>query len=414
MAAKTEKKVTFSEEVEVKDLKIDYEDDYEDENELARKLNGQDSGTSESKGSKRTRDPSDPNAELNMEFDRHFITWLKQIKHSFILTSYKRSTIFSIGQTFNEEHKMDKISIWLNNIPRVTGACLKDNTLWLAGSGQLLKYMDYGSLPSPDDGNTDFDATYMPKKIYITSDVDTHDICVGDDGTPYFVSTLYSCVCKPSEGINSVEVYWKPEWISKIAAEDRCHLNGLCSRDGKPKYVTTVSKSDVKEGWREHRGDRGLVVDIETNEVLCSNLSMPHSPRWHNGKLWLLEAGTGYFGYLDPNLQGDNKFVKKTFIPGFLRGLSFVDNRYAVICSSHDRYENVFQGLKLNKELTDREVQTRCGMHVVNLETFDIEHNLVFTSGVVEIYDVVAVPNKTRPKLYDLADSSVLLNHKMV
>ena len=113
-----------------------------------------------------------------------------------------------------------------------------------------------------------------------------------------FVNTLFSCLATVSERY-SFRPLWKPSFISKLAAEDRCHLNGLAMENGVPRYVTAVSASDVADGWREQRREGGVVIDVATNEIVLEGLSMPHSPRLYQGKLWLLDSGSGYFGYAD-------------------------------------------------------------------------------------------------------------------
>lgn len=92
---------------------------------------------------------------------------------------------------------------------------------------------------------------------------------------------------------------WKPRWLSRLAPEDRCHLNGLAFAGGRPAFVTAVSRSDVADGWRDDRQHGGVVVDVANHEIVAEGLSMPHSPRVHDGKLWLLEAGTGHLGFID-------------------------------------------------------------------------------------------------------------------
>ncbi len=64
----------------------------------------------------------------------------------------------------------------------------------------------------------------------------------------------------------------------------------------------------------------GLVIDVETSETDASGLSMPHSPRLYGDKLWILQAGTGEFGYIDAD---EGKFNLLCFLPGFAHGLSF-------------------------------------------------------------------------------------------
>ena len=114
---------------------------------------------------------------------------------------------------------------------------------------------------------------------------------------------------------------WKPPWISKLVPEDRCHLNGVALRDGWPRYVTAVSRSDVTDGWRDKRRGSGVVADIDSNEVVCEGLSMPHSPRWYRESLWLIDSGSDFFGRVDFEKR---TFERLAFCPGFARGLASI------------------------------------------------------------------------------------------
>src|SRR5690606_29974768 len=125
---------------------------------------------------------------------------------------------------------------------------------------------------------------------------------------------LFGCLATTSETHSFVPL-WKPPFASRLAAEDRCHLNGLALKDGRPKYVTAVSQSDVADGWRDQRTRGGCVVDVESNEIIATGLSMPHSPRWYRDRLWLLNSGTGFLGTLD---TGSGRFEEVAFCPGYL------------------------------------------------------------------------------------------------
>ena len=140
-----------------------------------------------------------------------------------------------------------------------------------------------------------YDAAYAPHMTWITGDIDIHDVAIGADDKPVFVNTLFNCLATTSDG-HSFKPLWKPPFISRLAAEDRCHLNGMAMENGAPRYVTCVSKSDVADGWRDRRTDGGLVLDVTTDKIVASGLSMPRSPRLHEGKLWVLNSGTGELG----------------------------------------------------------------------------------------------------------------------
>src|SRR5262249_50310519 len=138
-----------------------------------------------------------------------------------------------------------------------------------------------------------YDRLFIPRVGYMTGDLDVHDLAVGETGKPVFVNTKFNCLATVDERF-SFQPLWKPPFVTALCPEDRCHLNGLAMENGAPKYVTLVAKSDVADGWRDFRAAGGLVMDVASNAVVAEGLSMPHSPRFHQGKLWLLNAGTGH------------------------------------------------------------------------------------------------------------------------
>ena len=207
-----------------------------------------------------------------------------------------------------------------------------------------------------------------------------------------FVNTLFSCLATISEQHSFVPL-WQPPFISRIAAEDRCHLNGLGMRDGQPRYVTAVSQSDVADGWRDKRRDGGCLIDLSSNEVIVTGLSMPHSPRWDRGKLWLLNSGTGEFGYVQPER---GVFQPVTFCPGYLRGLTF-NGDFAVVGLSKPRHNKTFSGLPLDEQLQAKDASPRCGLLIIDRRSGDIVHWLWIEGVVEELYDVAVLPGVRRP-----------------
>lgn len=181
-------------------------------------------------------------------------------------------------------------------------------------------------------------------------------------------------------------------FISKLAAEDRCHLNGLAMKDGMPAYVTATSRSDSVNGWRDRRAEGGCLVEVATNAIVTEKLSMPHSPRWFNGGLWVLNSGTGYIGTVD--LQS-GAFEPRAFCPGFLRGLAF-HNGHAIVGLSLPR-DGTFSGLALDTELKKRDADPWCGVQVINLASGDIVEWIRLEGAVTELFDVAVIPGVRRP-----------------
>ena len=159
------------------------------------------------------------------------------------------------------------------------GLCSDNNgqTLWMSSLFQLWRFENALEPGQTADG---YDRLYVPQIGYTTGDIDVHDVAVDSNGRVVFVNTLFGCLSTKSD-THSFRPLWKPPFISRLAAEDRCHLNGMAMKDGRPKWVSAVSQSDVNDGWRDRRRDGGCIIDVETNEIVVEGLSMPHSPRWY-------------------------------------------------------------------------------------------------------------------------------------
>lgn len=313
---------------------------------------------------------------------RNFTGWLKTRKASLVFTTYQAGKIFFIG--VNDQ---GSLSVFERTMERPMALAVDGGDLYLSTLYQLWRFSaiaaagDYGG----------YDRLYAPRQSWVTGDVDIHDIKIGATG-PLFVNTLFSCLARPSTTA-SFDPVWRPSFVSRLAAEDRCHMNGLAMRDGAPAYVTAVGRSDVADGWRDHRLSGGVVIDVASGEIVAHGLSMPHAPRLHDGNFYLLNAGSGEFGALDVKT---GKFEPITFCPGFLRGLEFIDG-YAIATMSLPRGDRSFEGLAIEKTFEKTGGAPRCGLAVIDLKTGDLAHWLRLEGVVQELFDVAVLKGATRP-----------------
>jgi len=317
---------------------------------------------------------------------RGFSDWLAGTGGALAFSTYQGGKLFFLGL------KPDgKLWVHERSFPRAMGLAVSGDgrMLVLATQVQLYRFDDILP-PGTRDGIND--AVYAPHMTWITGDLDIHDVGIGQDGRPVFANTLFNCLATTSEG-HSFRPLWRPPFISRLAAEDRCHLNGMAMDDGAPRYVTCVSGSDASDGWRDRRGDGGVVVDVASGEIVAAGLSMPHSPRLHDGRLWLLNSGTGEFGWIDP---ADGRFTPVAFCPGYARGLTFVGH-HAVIGLSRARENRTFQGLALDAALARNGVDARCGLLVVDLRSGDTVAWVRIEGVIDELFDVAALPGTVCP-----------------
>lgn len=312
------------------------------------------------------------------------------------VSSYQSGKFYLLGQNVDGGLVVDE-----RFFRKAMGICVPDeDTILLATLFQIVRFKNV--LNPGEQINNVFDACYVPRETYVTGEVDAHDVGVLKDGRVVFVNTLYNCLATPSER-HSFTPLWKPPFISAIVKEDRCHLNGLAMADGVPRYVTAVSKSDTIDGWRDRRASGGVVVDVQTGEIVIGGLSMPHSPRIYRDRLWVLNSGTGELGWIEP---GAGKFHALAFCPGFLRGLAFHGD-HAFVGLSKPRYQR-FEGLALDQKLADADSEPWCGVQVIDLRSGAGVHWFRLDGAVAELYDLAIVPGATRPMALGFASDEIL------
>ncbi len=323
---------------------------------------------------------SSPSSGIKISHCRNFISWLSDCKISLALTTYQSSRLMLVGV-----NHQGKFSGFERIFDRAMGlyATKDSERIYLASRYQLWQLdnvLDVKQLYN------NYDKLYVPRIGYTTGDIDIHDIALDNRGRVIFVSTLFNCLATISDKHSCIPL-WKPPFIEKVINEDRCHLNGLAMVEGKPAYVTACSQSDVLDSWREKRRTGGCVIDVASNEVIVTGLSMPHSPRWYQDQLWLLNSGTGELGYIELDTA---QFQPIIFCPGYLRGLAFTGN-YAIVGLSKPRDET-FTGLELQEKLAAKDVSVRCGVIVIDLTTGAVVEWLNFTGVIAELYDIQVLP----------------------
>ena len=230
------------------------------------------------------------------------------------------------------------------------------------------------------------DAAFLPRTTHITGDVQVHEMMWMPQpkgaglSELWFVNTRFSCLATRSD-LYSFVPRWKPPFITSLTPEDRCHLNGLAVRDGKIRYVTALGQTDSQAGWRENKRAGGVLIDAPANEILVTGLSMPHSPRWHAGQLWVLESGNGGVGIVD---ESTGKYQEICRLPGFTRGLDFA-GPYAFVGLSQVRESAVFSGIAIAEM---KQEDRCCGVWVIDTRSGQIAGFVKFTDGVQEIFAV--------------------------
>ena len=229
------------------------------------------------------------------------------------------------------------------------------------------------------------DAVYLARRSHVTGAVGIRDMAWDGRGELWLASTLLSSLCT-LDAQSALVPRWRPHFVGRCVSEDRCHLNGIAVRDGHPRYVTALGATDTAQGWRATRHAGGVLVDCGDECILAHGLSLPHSPRWHDGRLWLLEAGRGALVTVDPQT---GRKTDVAHVPGYARGLGFLG-------------PVAFVGVSRPREggaVADTTRRDRGGVWAVHIDSGRTLALLEFSGDATEVHAVQALPGVRFPGL---------------
>lgn len=313
-----------------------------------------------------------------------FARWMREQDVSLAYTSYQTGRLILAGVGPDE-----RLAFVEQDYARAMGVHWHDGTLTLAS---LFQVWQLRNLLLPGEfANRAHDCVLVPRVAHVTGYVDAHDVAPGADGRPLFVSSSYSCIAAVDDRFSFTPL-WRPWFVSDLVPADKCHLNGFAVEAGVSAYATAVKASDIPAGWRDARGEGGVLIDVRRNVPVTDRLSMPHSPRLHDGTLYLLESGRGMLVSVDP-ATGETFDV--AFCPGFARGLA-LHGRFALVGLSLPR-DAGFADLPLQAALDSRKAMPWCGIAVVDLRTGAIVEWLRYESAVTEIFAIAVLPGVRNP-----------------
>jgi uncharacterized protein (TIGR03032 family) len=342
--------------------------------------------------------PAKPELEpLRSIHTNTFPAALQQLRSSLLVTTYQAGRLVALRPDNGV------LNTHFRGFNKPMGLAIDGPRLAIGTRTEVWEYHSNPAVAAKMEPPGRCDGCFLPRAAHCTADMQIHEMAwVGEE--LWFVNTLFSCLAVRS-GQYSFIPKWRPPFITALAPEDRCHLNGLCLKDGAVKYVTALGRTDTANGWRANKKNGGLLMDVATGDVLLEGLSMPHSPRWYNDRLWLLESGDGSIGYVD---LARGKYEPIAKLPGFTRGIDFI-GPVAFVGLSQVRESAIFSGLPLTERLQER----TCGVWAINIQTGQTIGWVKFEDAVQEIFAVAALRGILWPDLVNhdidlLAGSFVL------
>ncbi len=334
--------------------------------------------------------------DLRSVHTSNFPALLEQLGISLVLSTYQAGKLIVV------RHDGGLLNTHFRPFNKPMGLAVDAQRLCLGTAYQIWELRNIPAVAPKLEPLGKHDACYLPRQIHVTGDIDIHEMAIAQDRQLWFVNTRFSCLCTLDLD-HSFVPRWRPPFVSAYDLSDRCHLNGLSLRDSRPRYVTALGATDSPEGWRAHKAAGGILMDIERNEILAAGLSMPHSPRWYDDRLWVLESGKGSLAYWSADQQ---QLVTVAELPGFTRGLDFY-GPFAFVGLSQVRESAAFSGLPLTQTRAER----YCGLWVIDCRSGETLAFLRFEAAVQEIFAVGIVPSRF-PEI--LLDQEVFLSSSYV
>jgi uncharacterized protein (TIGR03032 family) len=328
--------------------------------------------------------PDDPPLrEVRHEYSRGFPAILAELGASLVVSTYQAGKVVVIGTSQGE------LSFSFHNFERAMGVAVRPGRIAVGARAQVWFLDAAPSLVRRLEPPGRHDACFLTRSSRYTGEIQGHELAWSGEDL-WMVNTAFSCLCTLHAG-HSFEPRWRPRFVSTLAPEDRCHLNGLTMVDGRPKYVTAMAETDTPQAWRPIKATAGCLIDVPSGETVARGFAMPHSPRVHGGRLWVLNSGLGRLCLVD---TATARFEDVSELPGYTRGMAML-GPYAFIGLSKIRETATFGGLPI----AERRDELKCGVGAIDLRTGRLAAHLEFVTGVDEIFDVVALPGALDPLL---------------
>jgi uncharacterized protein (TIGR03032 family) len=341
--------------------------------------------------------PTPTAVEFHYTQTDNFANLLSQLNVSLLVTTYQANKLLVVRAA------QGGLSTLVRTFDQPMGLAVDGRRLALGTRNQIWVLRNAPDIAPRIEPAGLHDGCFLPRSSHVTGDIRVHEIAWAGDEL-WIVNTRFSCLCTLDPDYSFVP-RWRPPFISALVAEDRCHLNGLAmaaddvGRFSKPSYVTALGETDRGGGWRADKAKGGCLIDVPSGEIVARGLSMPHSPRLHERRLYLLESGTGRLLQVD-TVTGHGKTVAE--LAGFTRGLA-IHGPYAFIGLSKIRESNTFGGLPIAERLDE----LKCGLAVVDLHRGQVVGLLEFQTAVEEIFAVEVLPGVRFPEVLGFQQETI-------
>ncbi|HEX5053287.1 MAG TPA: TIGR03032 family protein [Planctomycetota bacterium] len=326
----------------------------------------------------------------------NFPALLEQLHVSLAVTTYQAGKLMLVRAAAG------KLSTLLRSFEKPMGLAVSANRdRMVLGTRRMVWVLQSAPEIAPQlEPKGRHDACFVPRMAHVTGDMHGHEVAL-IEGRPWIVNTMFSCLCTVDDARYTFVPQWKPPFVDRLAGEDRCHLNGVAIEDGRIAYASAMGETNTAGGWRENKVAGGIVMEVPSGEIVTRGLCMPHSPRVHDRKLFVLDSGRGLLCTVD---ERNGARTTVAALPGYARGLAFCD-RFAFVGLSQIREKDLFGGMPIAAQYDD--AHRKCGVCAVDLRSGELAAFLWFEAGVSELFDIQTLPAMRWPSVVGFADETL-------
>jgi uncharacterized protein (TIGR03032 family) len=323
-----------------------------------------------------------PRRDFRCEYTSNWAPILTHLGASLMISAYQAGELVAVGVG------PEGLELSFHHFQRAMGIAVRGDRIMVGTQTAVWTLLNDPGLAARFQPAGRHDAFFLARSARFTGEIQSHELAWSGDEL-WVVNTRFSCLCTLDD-THSFVPRWRPKFITGLAAEDRCHLNGLALAGGRPKFVTALAETDQAEGWRPNKATSGCLIDVDSKETVLRGLAMPHSPRVHQGQVWLLDSGRGRLVVAD--LAGGTVETVAE-LPGYTRGLAFLGPLAFVGLSKIRKSNSDTDGVPIIK----RRDTLKSGVAVVEVASGRQVALLEFHSGIDEIFDVQVLPGVRSP-----------------
>ena len=216
---------------------------------------------------------TEPPSEVRTAHSVSFPPLLRRLGISLLVTTYQAGKLLVVRPDG------DILNILCRDFPTPMGLVERNGELMIGTRHLVWEFYNHVSVIPTLKPPGRFDACYLARKVFVTGNIQIHEMAWARDpqtestlpeskgkGEVWIVNTRFSCLCT-LDGLHSFVPRWQPPFITALAAEDRCHLNGLAVRKGQVAYATCLGQTDTPGGWRVNKANGGCLLDVPSGEV---------------------------------------------------------------------------------------------------------------------------------------------------